>query len=545
MWVLSLLISTAVARLSGIEDLLMCEACKLTIKKFAELVEEPALIGTAEDLAIEACALKLDREVCKGAISEMGTIVVDSLAAHYLDPEFACVQLDICKSPKYRVENLTEWMEGVMADKPNLPRPQVNSTERIQFAHITDLHFDLEYVEGSSADCGLPLCCRDGVGSAGAWGDYNCDVPYQTMEAALRQLATYEPEFIIWTGDNPPHNVWNQSYEYNGLYTSEAVSLVREVFPSIQVYPALGNHGCFPVNVYEFGNENYLNNLLADLWEPWIGAEGAATVRETGSYSLLHPGSNLRIIHVNTQACNNMNFRFFANVTDPGNLIVWLHGELSAAEKNGEVVYILGHIYGSSCLTTWAYHYATLIDRYEHIIRGQFYGHTHGDEIQLNRGVFSGEPTGVMFMPGAITTYTNVNPQFRLVEADPSTFLLTNYYQYRLDLAEANKLNSAVWKFAYDPLTAYNMTDLSPQSIFDMANRLLNDEALAVAYKVNVKTGGPRSPTSCDAECRKSVHCDVAWGVDQDIYKCSGGSPGFEDKVLNLFFGPWVYKEGN
>lgn len=545
MWMLSLLFSAAVAtRLSGVEDFLACEACKLTVKKLADLVDEPNLITTAEELITDACALKQDREVCKGAITEMGTIVVESLADHYLDPEFACVKLDICKSPKYRVENLTEWQETILADKPDLPRPQINSTERIKFAHITDLHFDLEYIPGSNADCGLPLCCRDGVGTAGAWGDYNCDLPYQTMEAALRQLATFEPEFIVWTGDNPPHNIWNQSYEYNGHYIEEAVYLVREIFPNIQVYPALGNHGCFPVNVYEFGNENYLNNLLAELWEPWIGAAGAETVRKTGSYSVLHPGTNLRVIHVNTQACNNMNFRFFANVTDPGALIEWLGSELAAAEKNGEVVYIIGHIYGTSCLTTWAYHYSTLIDRYEHIVRGQFYGHTHGDKFQVNRGVFSGEPTGVMFMPGAITTYTNVNPQFRLVEADPNTFLLTNYYNYRLDIVEANKVNAAVWEFAYDPVSLYNMTDLSPQSVFEMANRLLEDEALAVSYNVNQNTGGPGSPTSCDAGCRKGTFCDVVWGVDAEGYKCSGGKPGFQDSALNMLFGPWIYKEG-
>jgi sphingomyelin phosphodiesterase len=543
MWLFSFLFALAASRLSGVEDFLACEACKFTVKKLQSLVEEPNLIYTAEDLIIDACSLKLARDVCEGAIREMGSIVVDSLAEHYLDPEFACVKLDICSSPKYRVENLTEWMEQVLADKPALPLPQVNSTERFKFAHITDLHFDLEYIPGSNTNCGKPLCCRDGVGTAGPWGDYNCDVPYQTMEAALRQLATFEPEFIMWTGDTPPHNVWNQSYEYNGHYITEGVKLVREVFPDIKVYPALGNHGCFPVNVYQFGNETYLNNLLADLWEPWIGVEGAKTVRETGSYSVLHPGTNLRVIHVNTQACNNRNFHLFANVTDPGALIEWLRAELYAAEKNGEVVYILGHIYGSSCLTTWAYHYATLIDRFQHIIRSQFYGHTHGDMMELNRGVFSGEPTGLMLMPGAITTYTNKNPSFRIVEANPDTFLLTNYYQYRLDLGEANRLNSAVWKFAYDPLTAYNLTDLSPKSILDMSNRMLDDEALAVAYRTNEGTGTPGQATTCDAGCRKSTQCHIAWGVDQDQYKCSGGKPSFKDREVELLFGSWIYKD--
>ncbi|CAF4630433.1 unnamed protein product, partial [Rotaria socialis] len=28
--------------------------------------------------------------------------------------------------------------------------------------HLADLHIDIEYKPGSNADCGRPLCCRDG-----------------------------------------------------------------------------------------------------------------------------------------------------------------------------------------------------------------------------------------------------------------------------------------------------------------------------------------------------------------------------------------------
>ena len=64
------------------------------------------------------------------------------------------------------------------------------------YLHITDIHLDLEYLPGAKIDCGLPLCCRQGSGSAGAntsnaagyWGtnragpDSGCDTSPQMME---------------------------------------------------------------------------------------------------------------------------------------------------------------------------------------------------------------------------------------------------------------------------------------------------------------------------------------------------------------------------
>ncbi len=47
----------------------------------------------------------------------------------------------------------------------------------------------------------------------GKWGDYNCDIPVLTLENMLANVETLVGEqidFIIMTGDLPPHDVWNQ-----------------------------------------------------------------------------------------------------------------------------------------------------------------------------------------------------------------------------------------------------------------------------------------------------------------------------------------------
>lgn len=52
--------------------------------------------------------------------------------------------------------------------------------------------------------------------AAGYWGDYNCDTPLQTLENLMEYLASIQESFdwVYLTGDLPPHNVWNQSRDY-------------------------------------------------------------------------------------------------------------------------------------------------------------------------------------------------------------------------------------------------------------------------------------------------------------------------------------------
>lgn len=73
-----------------------------------------------------------------------------------------------------------------MVEKRSRPR------ETVTFIHFSDAHLDLSYLPGSTADCGMHLCCRQesesGKGSvkAGYWGaepnsDNSCDIPQWTL----------------------------------------------------------------------------------------------------------------------------------------------------------------------------------------------------------------------------------------------------------------------------------------------------------------------------------------------------------------------------
>ena len=73
----------------------------------------------------------------------------------------------------------------------------VNKSRRsFKILHLTDIHHDPHYEEGSLANCPGYLCCRSNYGrptkkedAAGKWGDYrNCDAPGILIEFVLDHI---------------------------------------------------------------------------------------------------------------------------------------------------------------------------------------------------------------------------------------------------------------------------------------------------------------------------------------------------------------------
>ena len=113
--------------------------------------------------------------------------------------------------------------------------------------HISDLHIDLYYTAGAPMNCTEPVCCRSNVtskmshkdvvnkilnkqylqvqkdekGPANYWGSLsNCDLPFQTYMLFIEELKKRnDVDLILWTGDNTPHDVWQQTQSYNLNFT--------------------------------------------------------------------------------------------------------------------------------------------------------------------------------------------------------------------------------------------------------------------------------------------------------------------------------------
>lgn len=155
-------------------------------------------------------------------------------------------------------------------------------------------------------------------------------------------------------------------------------------------------------------------------------------------------------------------------------MLSWLQAELQKAALADQFVYIVGHIAPdtSECITNWVIAYNGILDQYANIIRAQFFGHTHFDEIRL---FYKNQvkPISVAYLAPSVTTFCDVNPAFRLYSADPDTGVIVDHMTYKFNITKANQIEKSFnpfgkpepkWEFEYSAREAYNLTSLSPQS---------------------------------------------------------------------------------
>ncbi|KAK8719199.1 hypothetical protein OTU49_014182, partial [Cherax quadricarinatus] len=126
----------------------------------------------------------------------------------------------------------------------------------LKVLHLTDPHFDPDYLIGSNAVCNAPLCCNSDSGPiknpgdrAGKWGDYrNCDSPKWLLQHMLQHIVANHPDidYVLCTGDLVPHHIWKISRQDNVAVMRQMTNILKGFFPNIPIYAAIGNHESFP-----------------------------------------------------------------------------------------------------------------------------------------------------------------------------------------------------------------------------------------------------------------------------------------------------------
>ena len=295
-------------------------------------------------IIIAGCARQMDEHVCSGAIRDMAKIVVFNMRHSIFNPNYFCARsIGVCSSPVYRTLKPEDYVNRVLADKPEIiknndfhdklydqihadPKPR----KTVKVLHLSDPHLDFEYFEGTNAECGKPVCCRveDGLPSkpehaAGKYGHKNCDAPSIVAESAFEFLTTLsddeKPDLILWTGDNTPHDVWEQSVEQNAFYTVKVTEFLEKHLPNIPVISALGNHEFFPVNVMKIHETDPTISSLANVWAPYLDPEAVELFSKYGYYSqkvrLDNPAwKDVKVISINSEQCNNMNWYLWSTL---------------------------------------------------------------------------------------------------------------------------------------------------------------------------------------------------------------------------------------
>lgn len=81
-----------------------------------------------------------------------------------------------------------------------------------------------------------------------------------------------------------------------------------------------------------------------------------------------------------------------------------------------------------------------------------------------------------------MSTWFEVNPSFKVFEVDAKTFVPVKAHTYHLDITNTPSNAPLGWKYSHEVSELYGMKDLSPSSFVDLANRIKNDENLALLY---------------------------------------------------------------
>lgn len=156
----------------------------------------------------------------------MTTYILTGLWRHYTNPHLVCQKAFLCPK-EYVKRDLKQDIEKTIKDKPNKEWEKPTGRRSLKIVHISDLHPDLYYTEGFPVDCTEPVCCRsnstakgNSTKKAGYWGSIgSCDLPIQTFDIFLGEIQKLNPDAIIWTGDNTPHDIWQQTQSYNLNFT--------------------------------------------------------------------------------------------------------------------------------------------------------------------------------------------------------------------------------------------------------------------------------------------------------------------------------------
>ncbi|GAM21534.1 hypothetical protein SAMD00019534_047090, partial [Acytostelium subglobosum LB1] len=521
----------------GAKAVLTCDLCKTAVKSLQDIAGSGSETWHNDviDFAIEFCTLfKIEKAtVCQGIIPLYRNETFEIVANRAYQPEYICGFVGICP---FNPANFSGQVNFPTPKPPHVAPvmpPKGGPTKTI--LHLTDFHIDQFYVAGMNAECGEPVCCRavngpgSGTSAAGEWGDYRCDVNMPMVHNMMQNIVASHPapDYIFWTGDNPPHDVWMQTQETQLNASAVITDVLAKYFPGSQVFAAIGNHEGVPVNSFPEppNSPSWLYQGLANDWATWLAGTDASidTLLYGGYYSAqMMPG--VRVMSLNMNWCNNQNIWMIQNITDPASMIAWAVQELQAIENAHEHVYIIGHIPSgvSDCIDVWSQQLYQVVDRYEDSIIGLFFGHTHHDQFQLYHDAVDGHTTAVSYIAPSVTTYTNQNPSYRIYTVDEETGYLLESSTYRTSVAEANQQGTPIWALAYNATTLYNMPDLFPETWQRVAGEIAANSTLLETYYVNYYAAAPYATENpCTSRsCKLYYECEMNSGYSAQITKC-------------------------
>ncbi|KAA1479006.1 sphingomyelin phosphodiesterase [Dentipellis sp. KUC8613] len=544
-----------IAALTNATDCASCHAVVLPVFQTLAHLGNDAFTGTITDVCQ---ALNLaDDDVCAGEMQRSGLILAHSLRQFTIGgttaTKFCDAVFGLCQPPP-----VTPFTVPFPRAAPtNSTRIVSKGRTPFQVVHLSDVHIDREYTVGSNANCTKPICCRDfadGSGTsatsdqAGPFGNSKCDSP-STLAASLVQAVEdigANAMFSIFTGDVVEGATWlvNQSEVSNDLeeWNTQMLQGIR-----LPIFPSIGNHDSVPVNSFPRNITNttldpqFVFDVQSSGWKVWINDTAAAEVHDmSGSYSVRVPGTNLRIISVNTQYWYKQNFWLYdtdEQIADPNGLFAFMVQQLQIAEDSSERAWIIGHIPSGKADTAHdqSNYYDQIVQRYKDTIAAQFFGHSHKDQFEIaysdwdNRNAQTAD--SILFIGPALTP-TSGNPAFKLYDIDPDTYEVMDMKVFMTNISSPTFQENPTWELYYSARASYGPlvgslgpTDSLNASFWHVLTDVFtaNDTAFQL-WNTRQSRGGAVS--ACTGTCKTTAICDMQSARSEN--NCDVSTPGLQ-----------------
>jgi sphingomyelin phosphodiesterase len=413
-------------------------------------------------------------DLCKGMITSWGPVIADVFVSLELDPAVTCGKLEIC--PPINGSTPPVYPKTKLSPSGTIPNPSKGT-----IFHVSDIHYDRNYAPNTNTNCEMPVCCHVtyGTGPSKPLGDFSCDVPELLVKDMLNQIKNFTPNYMIYTGDTPAHDLWLQTHDTNVGAIINVTTWTLDALPaSTKYFPTLGNHAGAPVD--NFGGplfDAWLYGPVGDLWSKFLPNSAIVSFKWGGYYvALMEPG--LWVIALQTNYYDDSNLWLDSIVEkDISGQFAWFADVLSQIASFGEKAIVIAHEKPKSFKTPgpWQQWYLNLATQYKDVIKGHFFGHNHCDLFNVLHDPASNGtvPIAVALMPSSLTPVSNdSNPSFRIIDYDQKTKTILDYHQYRTDLALDNIKGYYTWEKAYSALADWHIPDMSPKSWQSVGERI-------------------------------------------------------------------------
>ena len=462
-------------------DNMECDLCLFVIKiiKIIKYLCGKGLdYPLIERITTDICIIKrIEKEdVCIGIIKTYGPEIITIVSNAHV-PQYICSMAQYCNLTGY-TKYSTPYSYHV-AKNVNIREKNVKDNEIGFMFHISDLHLDPYYTEGTSTDCGRPVCCHTwwGKGNATQWSGYSCDTSPALFDSMLENMVIVNsnPDYIMYTGDAPPHNIWNQTREWNMNITRHVIERIKVYFPNTTLLYSVGNHELYAASQDPFPpNDQWTFSRLSSIYGKYLPEEARITYASYGYYAI-NLTDTLSFVSLNSQLFDNRNFWIYDqyNLTtyDPGNQLYWLNNTLHNLQRSNRYVWLASHIPpgDSSSLYLYTDRLLSIYEFYSDIIVNSFHGHTHNDQLRIlsnKTGVY-----GFQFIMSSLVPLYGHNPTFRLYKYDKNNGSIYDYVHHWTNMSKINSTTKVLeWNIEYNASTTYGVDNLLVENIVKLVN---------------------------------------------------------------------------